>query len=226
MMQQVPGYMYNEDTKVFTSEVTVDADPLESRLQGRFIPLLPANCTLTPPPAEDKEGFDKCWDVESNAWVYKEKPKEPEPEVYEPSELDKAYDALYDAQRKLDGTDYRILKCFEAFMTQKEMPYDIEALVAERDGWRDDVNAAQDKVDSLRAEQDEVEPATDPAVAEVEKATIEPVALTAVAAKPIAAVPVIDEPAVATTEELAAEATTPKKRTRKKAAATAETAAE
>jgi len=38
-----------------------------------------------------------------------------------------------------DG-DYKIIKCFEAFMTDKKLPYDLANLIVERDNMRNRIN--------------------------------------------------------------------------------------
>jgi hypothetical protein len=36
----------------------------------------------------------------------------------------------------LSGTDYKVIKCYEAQLAEEEMPYDLKALLAERKAWR------------------------------------------------------------------------------------------
>ena len=40
----------------------------------------------------------------------------------------------------LSDTDYKIIKCMEAYLCGEELPYDIEALHAERNTQRDEIN--------------------------------------------------------------------------------------
>jgi hypothetical protein len=40
----------------------------------------------------------------------------------------------------LNETDYKVVKCFEAFMAKQPMPYDFEQLKAQRQAWRDEIN--------------------------------------------------------------------------------------
>lgn len=44
---------------------------------------------------------------------------------------------------QLASTDYKVLKCYEANMLGKELPYDIEDIHAERQGIRDRINTLQ-----------------------------------------------------------------------------------
>lgn len=43
-------YNYDKITHEYLSSRTVDSDPEATRLQGKFVPLIPANATLIPPP--------------------------------------------------------------------------------------------------------------------------------------------------------------------------------
>ena len=103
-------------------------DPLESKLQGKDIWLLPADCTLIEPP-EAKEGFDIVWS--GDAWEYKEQEKPKEEEPYVPTEKEKTQQEIWDLKEKLSETDYKILKCSEASLKGAEMPYDLDAVVAQ-----------------------------------------------------------------------------------------------
>lgn len=53
-------YKYNEDTKEYIGTEAAQLDPLETKLQGKNIYLLPANATFTAPPTA-KEGFAMVW---------------------------------------------------------------------------------------------------------------------------------------------------------------------
>lgn len=134
-------YRYDQEKKTFQQSEEMLKDPLESKLQGKDIWLLPANCTLIEPP-EAKEGFDIVWN--GDAWEYKEQEKEPEP--YVPTEKEKTQQKIWDLKEKLSETDYKILKCSEASLQGQEMPYDLDAVVAERDGWRAQINELEEKL--------------------------------------------------------------------------------
>jgi len=43
-------------------------------------------------------------------------------------------------QDQLASSDYKIIKCYELFLLNKEMPYDVTALAAERQSLRDSIN--------------------------------------------------------------------------------------
>lgn len=43
-------------------------------------------------------------------------------------------------KRILEATDYKVIKCLEAVLCGEEMPYDIKALHAEREGYRRIIN--------------------------------------------------------------------------------------
>ena len=139
-------YRYDQEKKTFQQSEEMLKDPLESKLQGKDIWLLPANCTLIEPP-EAKEGFDIVWS--GDAWEYKEQEKPKEEEPYVPTEKEKTKQEIWDLKEKLSETDYKILKCSEASLQGAEMPYDLDAVVSERDGWRAQINELEEKLKTL-----------------------------------------------------------------------------
>jgi hypothetical protein len=40
----------------------------------------------------------------------------------------------------LEASDYKVTKCYEAKLLEKPMPYDLIALVSQRQSWRDEIN--------------------------------------------------------------------------------------
>lgn len=60
------------------------------------------------------------------------------------------YETVFDTQKvrrdiqalkdKLSGSDYKVIKCYEASLTGGEMPYDVAAIHAERQTIRDRIN--------------------------------------------------------------------------------------
>ena len=139
-------YRYDQEKKTFQQSEEMHKDPLESKLQGKDIWLLPADCTLIEPP-EAKEGFIIVWN--GDAWEYKEQEKEKEPEPYVPTEKEKTQQEIWQLKAKLSETDYKILKCTEASLRGQELPYDLDAVVSERDGWRAQINELEEKLKTL-----------------------------------------------------------------------------
>lgn len=43
-------YHFDEKTKEYITLTEAEADPEETRIQAKFVPLVPANATLIPPP--------------------------------------------------------------------------------------------------------------------------------------------------------------------------------
>lgn len=75
-------YFYDEITKEFTMSADALKDPLESKIQGKDIWLLPANATFDEP-LQAKDGYKVIY---NNGWVYEKLPepeKEPEPTLEE-----------------------------------------------------------------------------------------------------------------------------------------------
>ena len=139
-------YRYNHEKKTFQKSEEMQRDPLETKLQGKDVWLLPADCTLIEPP-EAKDGFDIVWN--GDAWEYKEQEKPKEAEPYVPTEKEKTQQEIWLLKAKLNETDYKILKCSEASLLGQEMPYDLDAVVAERDEWRAQINALEEKLKTL-----------------------------------------------------------------------------
>lgn len=70
-------YFYDEITKEFTMSADALKDPLESKIQGKDVWLLPANATFDEP-LQAKEGFKIVF---KDGWEYEEIPQpKPEPE--------------------------------------------------------------------------------------------------------------------------------------------------
>lgn len=70
------AYKYNED-KYYAGQQECQLDPLESKIAGHDVWLLPADCTWEEP-LEEKEGYKVKWNGEK--WEYEEIPVPPEPE--------------------------------------------------------------------------------------------------------------------------------------------------
>lgn len=140
------AYRYNSENKKYEGEATCQIDPLESKIAGKEIYLLPADCTYEVPP-EAKEGFVIVWN--GDAWEYKEQEKPKEEEPYVPTEKEKTQEEIWRLKEKLSETDYKILKCSEASLLGQELPYDLDAVVSERDGWRAQINELEEKLKTL-----------------------------------------------------------------------------
>ena len=75
-------YFYDEITKEFTMSADALKDPLESKIQGKDVWLLPANATFDEP-LPNKDGYKVVY---KDGWKYEEIPQpkpEPEPTLYE-----------------------------------------------------------------------------------------------------------------------------------------------
>ena len=56
---------------------------------------------------------------------------------------------IAEIKSKLDNTDYQIIKCYEAFMRQQPLPYNLEELSAQRDSWRAEINQLEEELKAL-----------------------------------------------------------------------------
>lgn len=50
---------------------------------------------------------------------------------------------------ELLNSDYKVIKCYEANLIGEEMPYDLEALVAQRKSWREEINNLEFQISML-----------------------------------------------------------------------------
>lgn len=139
------AYSYDETTKKYKGEVDRQKDPLESKLAGHDVWLMPANSTLVEP-LEVKEGFDIVW--HDDHWEYEEVKKDPEPEPYVPTELDKKRQELFETEQWLRDHDYVGTK----IATGRATIADYADVIAE-------MSVRADKVDALKAEIAELESA-------------------------------------------------------------------
>ena len=137
------AYRYKDDG-IYDGEATCQLDPLESKLKGEDVWLLPGNCTWDMPP-EEKEGFDRKFDKDSGEWTYVEKKKEAEPEPYVPTEKDLLNQELWQYKGELQATDYKCLKFVDGALTEEEYA---EVRTA-RQALRDKINEVQAKIDAL-----------------------------------------------------------------------------
>jgi hypothetical protein len=56
---------------------------------------------------------------------------------------------IEELKKQLIETDYKVIKCYEAFMRQLPLPYNLEELAAQRDSWRLEINQLQLELEGL-----------------------------------------------------------------------------
>jgi hypothetical protein len=56
---------------------------------------------------------------------------------------------IIELRNNLDATDYQIIKCYEAFMRQQTLPYNLEELSTQRDAWRAEINELEEELAQL-----------------------------------------------------------------------------
>ena len=76
----------------------------------------------------------------NNKFIYKDNNK---------SKIEKLSINLSNAKSNLQSTDYQIIKCYEAFMRQLPLPYNLEQLSAQRDAWRSEINQLEEELKAL-----------------------------------------------------------------------------
>jgi hypothetical protein len=52
-------------------------------------------------------------------------------------------------KNELQKTDYKVVKCYEAFMRQLPLPYNLEELSTQRDAWRAEINQLEEELNAL-----------------------------------------------------------------------------
>lgn len=140
-MKQV--YAYHSENKKYMGVVECQLDPLETIVQGKDIYLIPADTTEIEP-LEPKDGYDVVFN--GTGWEYREIPKEPEPEPYVPTELEKKQQELWETEQKLRDLDYIGVKIATGRATIEEYAEEIA-----------EMSRLADKVNQLRAEIKELE---------------------------------------------------------------------
>jgi hypothetical protein len=56
---------------------------------------------------------------------------------------------LNELKHNLEKTDYKIIKCYEAFMRQQTLPYNLEELTTQRDNWREEINQLEQELKNI-----------------------------------------------------------------------------
>jgi hypothetical protein len=64
-------------------------------------------------------------------------------------ELTAKKDRIIELKKMLTDSDYQITKCYEAFMRQQTLPYNLEELSAQRDAWRAEINELEEELKNL-----------------------------------------------------------------------------
>lgn len=105
-------YRYDQEKKEYVGSEEMLRDQLETIKQKKDIWVLPADCTLMPPP-EAKEGFKIKWTGE--AWEYEEEKKEEEPAPYVPTEEDLQNQKRWERNAELD----KVMERVQRYQTQK-----------------------------------------------------------------------------------------------------------
>ena len=68
--------------------------------------------------------------------------------------INEQYEIIMQNENLLNDEDYKVIKCAEAKVQDREMPYDTVELIARRNGYRKAINDAQERIREL----EEIEP--------------------------------------------------------------------
>ena len=110
------AYRYDEN-KYYAGTQECQLDPLETKLAGHDVWLLPADCTREEP-LEEKEGYKVKWNGE--AWEYELIPIKEEEKPHELTEADKKELQIIKLKSELASTDYKTLKWVDGALTDEE----------------------------------------------------------------------------------------------------------
>lgn len=138
------AYHYDEKG-YYTGEINRQLDPLESKMAGHPIYLIPASSTLVEP-LEEKEGFKIKWDADKSAWEYEEVKKEEPAEEYKPTKKELLEMEIIQKKWELSQTDYKALKYAEGLLTEEEYA----PIKEERQAMRDEINAMEAKLKKMK----------------------------------------------------------------------------
>jgi hypothetical protein len=70
-------------------------------------------------------------------------------DMLKPNEKEQKIGRVVDLKKMLTDSDYQIIKCYEAFMRQQTLPYNLEELSAQRDAWRAEINELEEELKNL-----------------------------------------------------------------------------
>lgn len=68
------------------------------------------------------------------------------------AQLSQLHTRKNDLQNLLSGSDYKVIKCAEAQAAGLEQPYNASELHAQRQAWRDELNACVEDIERIEAE--------------------------------------------------------------------------
>jgi hypothetical protein len=83
---------------------------------------------------------------EDNEIIEKNKNDE---KVIKEIKIDNIKEKILLIQNNLQKNDYKIIKCYEAFMRQLPLPYNLEELAVQRDAWRAEINQLEEELKEL-----------------------------------------------------------------------------
>jgi hypothetical protein len=70
-------------------------------------------------------------------------------DMLKPNEKEQKIGRVVDLKKMLTDSDYQIIKCYEAFMRQQTLPYNLEEISAQRDAWRAEINELEEELKNL-----------------------------------------------------------------------------
>lgn len=138
-----------DDKGYYIGTVDRQRDPLESKLAGHDVWLIPADATDVEP-LEEKEGFKVKFDKEAKTWSYEEIEKEEESAPYEPTEEDNLNLRLAQLKYELSQLDYIGIKIATGRATKKEYTEEI----ARMNELAEEINQVNEQLEALKASEE------------------------------------------------------------------------
>lgn len=138
------AYHY-DDNGYYTGKLNRQLDPLESKIQGKPVYLIPGSSTLKKP-LKEKEGFKIKFDSEKDKWVYEKELEKEEEKPYEPTELDNLQLKLAQVKYELSQLDYIGTKIATGRATKEEY----SAEIAKMNELAEEINDLNEKIKALQ----------------------------------------------------------------------------
>lgn len=125
-MELEKAYSY-DDKGYLTGEANRQLDPLETKLKGEPVYLIPGNATLIKP-LKKKKGYKIKFNKDEQNWEYEKEPEEEEPKPYEPTPKELVQQELMQTKYELSQLDYIGVKIATGRATKEEYAKEIQKM--------------------------------------------------------------------------------------------------
>jgi hypothetical protein len=87
--------------------------------------------------------------VKDNKLIFIGESQEEEQKQYKEKRYYEIKEIIKKNKEFLEQTDYKIIKCYESFMGQFPLPYNLKELSAQREAWRAEINQLEEELKAL-----------------------------------------------------------------------------